>query len=135
MLKAVLAIHLILVLGLIAGCGDSDKEFPAAEPGDLKTLQRLADSYTQLSTQLEASPVKLRPEARKKFIIRVFNNIGLSYHKSLIKLGNSEISRISKNHRDLAQLLRLPYYGQADSIKNQLYDSEELSAISKMEKW
>ena len=66
MLKAVLAIHLILVLGLIAGCGDSDKEFPAAEPGDLKTLQRLADSYTQLSTQLEASPVKLRPEARKK---------------------------------------------------------------------
>jgi len=135
MLKVVSVLFFIWALCLTASCGNSDLEYPAAEPGDLKTLQRLADSYTQLSGQLEASPIMLRPQARKKFIVRVFNHVGLSYHKSLIKLGNSEISLISKNHRDLAQLLRLPHYGQADSIKKELYDKEELNALDKMEKW
>lgn len=125
----------IFCFGLIISCSNADDEYPAATPGDLKTLERLADAYRQLSNQLEAPPLQLRPQVRKKFLVRVFNKVGYSYHKTLIELGNSDVSIISKNHRDLAQLLRLPHYGQADSVKSELYSDAELAAINKMEKW
>ena len=126
---------LILNLLLLAACSSAEQTLPAAPVGDIKSLRSLADAYQQQSDQLEASPLKLRPEARKKFVIRVFNKAGFSYRKTLIALGDTDVSSTSKNHRDLAQLLRIPHYGLPETEKKALYDEQELAAIAKMEKW
>jgi len=134
-LRSCLTPLFIFCLSVLLSCTKSDDQYPAATPGDITALEKLAESYRQQSQRLEASPINLRPAARKKFLVHVFNDIGLSYHKSLIELGNTDVNVVSKNHRDLAQLLRLPHYGQAESMKRELYNDAELAAINKMETW
>jgi len=133
--KSIFSCFVIACLISLTACGDSDDKYPSATLGDLSALQKLADSYRQQSDRLEGTPLQLRPEARKKFLLHVFNKVGLSYHNTLIALGNTDIKTVSDKHRDLAQLLRLPHYGQEESVKKEIYDQEELAAINKMEKW
>lgn len=123
------------LLLLMLSCSAKDDQLPAVTLGDVKVLEQLADAYRKQSELLPSSPLALTPQARKKFLIRVFNSAGYSYQRSLIALGNSDVNAISKHHRDLAQLIRLPHYGMEDSIKKEIYNEQEIDAINKMEKW
>jgi len=134
-MKAFLTIVVILFFLFAQSCGNNDDQYPGATPGDFATLQKLADSYRKQSDKLDASPMHLNPQARQKFLRLVFNEVGLSYHKTIIELGNTDTGAVGENHRDLAQLLRLPHYGMEETVKNEIYSREELDAFSKMEKW
>ncbi|MGD8558814.1 MAG: hypothetical protein PVH04_04080 [Gammaproteobacteria bacterium] len=127
-----MASMLIFGSSSLTGCG-SDKRYPPAPLGDLGTLEKLAKTYEAASAGIPTNPVKLRPEARRKFLEQVFNDAGYDYSRTLLALAKIDAQNITQHHTDLKELLLLPHYGiKLETVKD-IYSEEELEAIKQID--
>ena len=123
---------IIIALLFISACGEKDL-LNAAPLGDTATLEKLAEAYRAESNNLPATPTALTPAGRRDFLNRLFKTAGFSYSKTLIKLAEIEKNTITKNHRDLKQLLYLPHYDKRIDDLTKIYSQQEIVAINKID--
>jgi hypothetical protein len=129
-IKAILGLLVITALG---SCGD-EKALKPAPLGEHATLEKLAQSYRQVSANLPTSPTGLTPEGRRKFLEQVFHQAGYDYSATLIALAKVPPADINQNHIDLKQLLYLPHYDKRLKQLSDLYSEEEIAAIKAIDK-
>jgi hypothetical protein len=131
MQKMVLLI-LTLIAGVLSfsGCGSPQQNQHSAAPLDDKnTLEKLAAAYEAASESIPVSPVQLRPEARKQFVEKVFNDAGYNYSATLQALAKVNREAITQYHKDIKQLLYLPHYGIPFEETKHIYSEQDIRAI------
>lgn len=127
------SLHQLLCIMLfclvVFACGKQAETDTAAPLDDKKTLEILAKAYEKISESMPASPVSLRPEARKKFVLEVFKEAGFSYGATMASLADVETENVTQFHRDMKELLFLPHYGfRFDEVKS-IYSENEIESI------
>ena len=118
----------LLLLLTMTFCSENTPQV-SAPPGDKVALEKLADAYRKYSDGLPSSPANLRPEARKKFIKRVFSTAGYSYQATLSALSTVQKPEFSQHHKDLQELLFLPHHNNRLQDLPDLYSGQEIVAI------
>lgn len=114
---------------VVFACGKQAETDTAAPLDDKKTLEILAKAYEKISESMPASPVSLRPEARKKFVLEVFKEAGFSYGATMANLADVQTENVTQFHRDMKELLFLPHYGfRFDEVKS-IYTEDEIESI------
>jgi hypothetical protein len=129
-------ISLLLLLGpLVAACSPADEPGKPVPIGDKAALQRLADEYTKLSRDMPLSPMRLRPEKRKDFVVKVFSASGYSYKSTLDEMAAGGWDVTDQNARDLVGLLFMPHANIDPSQGLEgVYSDQELADVRKIEK-
>ncbi len=118
---------LLAGLLLLSACEKTSND--AAPVGDRAALERLADAYRAVSEKFPAQPSALRPEGLKKFVEQVFQKAGYDHGATLRAFAASGAAMTTQDHRDLAELLLMPYRGVAAGELEKLASGEELSAV------
>lgn len=123
-------IPLIFALILnVAACGSPPQSHQAAPLNDKSALEKLATAYEATAESIPVSPTQLRPEARKQFVEKTFNDAGYSYSATLQALSKVDPETITQYHKDMKQLLLLPHYGIPLEETKEIYTEQELQAI------
>ena len=117
----------------LAGC-TAQAPGIAAPLGDNAALEKLARAYEKTSEAIHVSPVKLKPEARRKFVEQVFRESGYGYSETLLELAKIQPATINQLHRDMKDLLFMPHYGVNFEETKQIYSETELKAIATIKK-
>ncbi|RMH14975.1 MAG: hypothetical protein D6698_11895 [Gammaproteobacteria bacterium] len=125
-------VMMAMAFTLLAAC--SQTAGPAAPIGDRATLERLAQSYEKLSVGLPMAADRLPEKERKDFTVRVFQDAGYDYGKTLQELVSGRHDVHDKLVRDMAELVNLPhrYLKWDDRVLTRLYSNEELDAIKRL---
>jgi redox-regulated HSP33 family molecular chaperone len=126
-----LLLFAVLMISILA-CEEKKAGIPAPLD-DIATLEKLATAYTEVSEQIPVSPVKLAPQARRKFIEQVFTTAGFDYLQTLKSLSEVQRDNITKSHRDLQELLFLPHHGLQQQAMKEIYSEKELTLVAKIE--
>ena len=133
MLRILLVALLVTpVLVTIVGC-ESRPRHPAAPLNDRTALEKLASAYKTVSETLAVSPVKLRAEARRKFVEQVFAEAGYDYTLTLVALAGTQPAAITQYHKDMKELLYLPHYGMKFEEVKDIYTDHESRAIQQID--
>jgi len=114
----------LLLLSACEKTGDG-----AAPTGDHAVLEQLADAYRTVSEEFPAPPSALRPEGRQKFVEQVFQKAGYDHGATLRAFAISGAAMTTQDHRDLAELLLIPYRGLESAELEKLVSGEELNAV------
>jgi hypothetical protein len=118
---------------MLVACNDP-AELPAAPLDSKSGLESLATAYEVETSKLSVSPTMLRPKIRKQFVIDVFKTANFSYAKTLQIFRQINATAISKNTKDLAELLSLPHKNISSQSKVELYSQQEFEAINLIDK-
>ncbi|MEJ2179868.1 MAG: hypothetical protein P8Y28_05370 [Gammaproteobacteria bacterium] len=125
-----LRIFLILATAWLFSCNSSQPAQYQTAPLDSKpALEKLASAYNSIAETIPVSAVNLRPAARKKFVVQVFNEAGFNYSATLQALSKVPASSVSQYHKDMQQLLFLPHYNIKFEEAKDIYTVEEVNAI------
>ena len=136
MLKSMKSVALLAVALLLVACSNEPSELTAAPLGDRAVLQSLADSYTKISDEkLSVSPMALKGEDRKKFVIKVFADSGYSYAKTMKQMAESGFDKSNKLHVDMTELVLMPHRNPRFPVDLEaLYSIEERQNIAVIER-
>lgn len=122
----------LLVFGLsLLACEKAPGK--AAPIGDHAVLEQLADAYRKVAQEYPVQPAGMRPAGRKEFLKQVFMQAGYDYGETLRAFAKQGVDATSQEQRDLAELLLLPHRGLAKVDWPDVYSSEELAAIKRIE--
>ncbi|WP_455222807.1 hypothetical protein [Kaarinaea lacus] len=124
-----IVLFVIAVLLNVASCGSSQPSHQAAPLDDKNALEKLAATYEAAAESIPVSPTKLRPEARKQFVEKVFSDAGYNYAATLQTLAKVKPEAITQYHKDMKQLLYLPHYGIPFEETKEIYTEQEVQAI------
>lgn len=124
-------IILVPCLAIFSCQAPSNKEVSL---GDRAALERLAKAFENLSKDIRLSPSSLRPDKKKDFVIRVFNQAGYNYQLTLKHVATG-FKKEEKLHKDLVELLFFAHErGWRPSKMSDIYNEEELKYINKIQK-
>lgn len=129
-------IGLLLLLGwLLAACSVADNPGKPVPIGDKAALRHLADEYTKLAENVPVSPMRLSPERRKDFVVKVFAKSGYSYSSTLHELAAGGWDVNDQNAKDLVDLIFMPH-ANVDPSKGLegVYSEQELADVRKVQK-
>jgi len=125
-----LPIGLTLLIGLTFFFSACQNQYYSAAPlGERQTLEKLAQSYNDIATQLPTAPSGLNPKGKLKFVTSVFEKNGFSYTLTAQQLVAVPDSEITQYHKDMMELLLVPTQGLAKNQWQDLYSKQELQAI------
>lgn len=124
---------IMLVASQMVGCSKT-ADYPPVPLDSTSALESLAKAYKAESGDLPFSPSQMNAQAKKKFIIDVFHKANFSYQKTLQTFQQRENKFITKNIKDLAELLSLPHNKLSSQSKSELYTAQELTAIEHIDK-
>ena len=125
-------ISIALLTILLLACDNGSTQEASAPLNDKETLEKLASAYESISENLPTSPASLRPEARKKFVVDVFENAGFNYSETLNSLAGIKGDNVTQYHIDMKELLFLPHHGfRLDDVKS-IYTEDEINSIIKI---
>lgn len=128
-------IGLLLVGLLLAACSAADKPGEPVPIGDKAALRHLADEYTKLAENVPVSPMRLSPEKRKDFVVRVFAASGYSYSSTLHEMAAGGWDVNDQNAKDLVELLFMPHTNIDPSKGLEgVYSEQELADVRKVQK-
>ncbi len=135
-LTSIKSFILLVAVSLLLACSNEPAELIAAPLGERAVLESLADSYTIVSDErLSVSPMSLKGEDRKKFVIRVFAKSGYSYAKTLRNMAEKGIDKANKLHVDMTELLLIPHRNPRFPVDLEaLYSIEERQDIAVIER-
>lgn len=114
---------IVLSATLLAGCGQPT--LPAAPLGDQAGLEALAEAYKATLETVPTAPRSMRPEGRKVFVEQVFRDAGYDYAATLAALAQG-LDAKNTLHRDLAELVSLPFSNMSDAAMDDILSGEEL---------
>lgn len=130
-----LRILLILATVWLFSCNSSQPAQYQAAPLDSKpVLEKLASAYNSIAETIPVSAVNLRPAARKKFVVQVFNEAGFDYSATLQSLSKVQAGSVTQYHKDMQQLLFMPHYKTKFEEVKDIYTVEEVKAIDAINK-
>jgi len=119
--------YLVLLVTLSA-CGETPAG-KVATPGDRAVLEQLADAYRAVADEYPVQPSGMRPEGRRQFVQQVFQKAGYDHRATLLALAAAGTGKATQEHRDLAELLLMPYRGLAGDELEKLASGDELAAV------
>ena len=120
-----------VLLAFVSGCS-KNSELPPAPIGDIRTLEKLADSYNSVAEGFPMNVQVLPPRQKREFVTQVFSKTGYDYNATLFAMASSSLDPQNKNQKDLAELLLLPTTGLIDEDVEDLYSDDEIKAINKI---
>ncbi len=132
-------IMLALVMGLVVlssvGCSTDEAVLTAAPLGDRPALERLAESYTDVSNKrLTVSPMSLFGKERRDFLVRVFSGAGYDYSATLRALAMN-YDKTDKLHKDMVELVLMPHRNLSISMPAaKIYLPDELMDVATIER-
>jgi len=100
---------LVLLALVLTACSTADESGKPVPIGDKAALHHLADEYTKLAEQVPVSPMRLPPDKRKDFVVKVFAASGYSYSSTLHQMAAGGWDVNDQNARDLVELLFMPH--------------------------
>ena len=129
-----LRIGLLMVGLLLTACSTADEPGIPAPIGDKAALQRLAGEYTKLAQNMPVSPLRMPPDKRKDFVVKVFAASGYSYSSTLHQMAAGGWNASDQNAKDLAALLFLPHtnVGLSQGMEG-VYSAQEMADIRKVQ--
>jgi len=126
-------ISIVLLVLLMTACGSDRPLVEGAVPlGDKAALEKLAESYVNLSQQLLNSPTSLSPKERKEFVQQVFSEAGYDYLITLRSLADGGLDKRVQYHHDLVELLFMPHLIKRLDKLSEIYSPAEIEAIEKI---
>ena len=124
------AVSVLLIF--VSGCS-KNSELPPAPIGNIKTLEKLADSYNIVAEGFPMNIQVLPPQQKHEFVAQVFSKTGYDYRATLLAMASSSLDPQNKNQKDLAELLLLPTVGLVNEDIEDLFSDDEIKAINKIE--
>ncbi len=112
-----------LCAALLAAC--SKTTLPTAPLGDHAVLEQLAEAYKQTLQEAPTAPRAMRPAGRLMFVEQVFRDAGYDYAATLAVLAQG-LDAKDVGHRDLAELVLLPFSGLSDAGLEELLSGDML---------
>ena len=131
-MKKLVMMGLLLANLLFNAACDNSSNFPAAPVNDEPALQKLADAYTQVREGLSVSPTGLNAQGKRKFVEKVFEKAGFSYHKTILAVAAIPEKKRSQHLKDLKQLILMPASRLNKKHFSEVFSPEEITAINKM---
>lgn len=134
--KVMLRMGLILLgLTMLTACSTADQPGKPAPIGDKAALQRLADEYTKLAQNVPVSPMRLSPDKRKDFLVKVFAASGYSYSSTLHRMAAGGWDVNDQNAKDLVDLLFMPHTNISPSQGLEgVYSQQEMADVRKIQR-
>ena len=130
-----LRIGLLLVGLILTACSTPDEPGKPVPIGDMAALHHLADEYAKLAEQVPVSPMRLPPDKRKDFVVKVFAASGYSYSSTLHRVAQGGWDVNDQNAKDLVDLLFMPHHNMDPSRGMEgVYSEQEMADIRKIQK-
>ena len=120
---------------LLTACSTADEPGIPAPIGDKAALQRLAGEYTKLAQNMPVSPLRMPPDKRKDFVVKVFAASGYSYSATLHQMAQGGWDPNDSNSKELVNLLFMPHTNihSGDGIQG-VYTEQELADVRKVQR-
>ena len=126
---------LVLLALVLTACSTADESGKPVPIGDKAALHRLADEYTKLAEQVPVSPMRLPPDKRKDFVVKVFAASGYSYSSTLHRMAAGGWDVNDQTARDLVELLFMPHTNvNAPQGLEGVYSQQEMADVRKVQK-
>ncbi len=131
------ALVALLAVVLLTACSTENKELVIVPLGDKSALQRLADSWDDISeAKVNVSPSSLPGDKRRQFLDEVFAEAGFDYTETLHHMATKGIDIENKLHKDLAELILMPHRNQRGQplAPADIYSMDELKDVAALER-
>lgn len=126
---------LVLLVLVLTSCSTADEPGKPVPIGDKAALHRLADEYAKLAEQVPVSPMRLPPDKRKDFVVKVFAASGYSYSSTLHRMAAGGWDVNDQNARDLVELLFMPHTNiNAPQGLEGVYSKQEMADVRMVQK-
>ena len=126
---------LVLLAVVLTACSTADEPGKPVPVGDKAALHHLADEYTKLAQQVPVSPMRLPPDERKDFVVKVFAASGYSYSSTLHQMAAGGWDVNDQTARDLVELLFMPHTNvNAPQGLEGVYSKQEMADVRKVQK-
>lgn len=130
-----LRVGLLLVGLILTACSTADEPGKPVPVGNRTALQHLADEYTKLAKDVPFSPMRLPPDKRKDFVVKVFAASGYSYSSTLHQMAAGGWDVNDQNAKDLVDLLFMPHANVDPGQGFEgVYSKQELADVRKVQK-
>ena len=120
---------------MLTACSTADEPGQPVPIGDKAALQHLADEYTKLAQDVPVSPMRLPPDKRKDFVVKVFAASGYSYSSTLHRMAAGGWDAHDQNAKDLVELLFMPHTNISPSQGLEgVYSAQEMADVRKVQR-